>query len=448
MEVQEFKRILELGLGRAITFLQTHDATPYHDVILDACLHDKRYERQFEYRRSTYLFDIINLTHAQSFFREQIIQALQNASDPNTDDALQLTGLVTRFAEQGDQEARKIVYDHFLKHVTSDEYGDGTRTDQLIDLDGVEGFLFAIECYAEQLPDNPDDFAPPYHFPDRKKNWDDNDRAFWKAAVERAGDNPSVAAYVMLEEQRRRASRKRRSELTKSLRDHSYEELKVAIANERREYGLAQWGEQASEDDLKRAATDFLTLDKQVDLVTLRKYLHIFCDRAFPFDPEPIIELAAQALINPWERDENGFLTPTSRVTLAALNALGSIHHPQIRQLAFDLIEKPQWLSHAAILLKSNWQESDWMVLETLTRGPLDPEEYHGLGFDIKDLFEAHPSPTAAQTLINIYEYGPCSECRMHVVEDLYGKHLLPDWMRDECRYDANSDLREWVENL
>jgi hypothetical protein len=318
------------------------------------------------------------------------------------------------------------------------------RADSLIYLDGVAGFLFVVERFGELVLDGTVDCEPPYQFSPSEEDWDEDELTYWGAAIRQAADKPHLAAYIAFE-QNRRANLYQTLKTRKPLRDHSYEELKVAIANEDRDYGLEMWGEQASEDDLKRAATDLLALDRQSDADILRKYLRIFRRRPFPFDPQPIIELAS---LGPEERDENDDPTPASRVIFEALNALVPIHHPGVRQLAFDLIEKRQWLWNVAMLLKSNWQERDWTVFEALACEPLDRTDYHDLVIDIKHLFEAHPSPAAAQTLINIYEYGPCSHCRKRIAEDLHSIRLLPDWMRDECRYDANSDLREWVENL
>lgn len=39
MDIREFKRILNLGLGRAILYLREHDPAPYREAILADCLH-------------------------------------------------------------------------------------------------------------------------------------------------------------------------------------------------------------------------------------------------------------------------------------------------------------------------------------------------------------------------------------------------------------------------
>jgi len=442
MEVSEFKRILEVGLGRAICYLQTHDVTPYRDVILDACLHDTRYDGQVESRRATYLFDVIAQTGFQEFYREPILQSMENASDPNTYDSLQLNDLATNFADQGDQAARQLVYDHFVAHLTSDDWGDVTRAANLISLDGTDGFLFVVEQFGKRLPACSEQ-EPPYWFPLSEEDWDDDERTYWDAAMQRAEDNPHLAAYVAFE-QERRAHRK--TNRRKPLSFMSYDQLKPKITRRTSEYGLAKWGERANEADLECAANDLLALGEQPDPVLLRKYVAIFRKRRFPLDPQKLIDLASQARNEPPSCDEHDWFTPHTRLILAALNALANISHPAVRQLAFELVEGRQWIAHVAILLMSNWQNSDWSVLEALTQETFEPYDYHGLGMDIRELFEAHPEPEATQTLINLYEYSPCSECREHYVKALESIQAVPEWMREECRYDANLDLREWAE--
>jgi hypothetical protein len=55
----------------------------------------------------------------------------------------------------------------------------------------------------------------------------------------------------------------------------------------------------------------------------------------------------------------------------------------------------------------------------------------------------SHPSRDAASTLTAMYEQGACSECREKFVDRLLSLDALLDWMRDECWYDANLDLRK-----
>ena len=73
-------------------------------------------------------------------------------------------------------------------------------------------------------------------------------------------------------------------------------------------------------------------------------------------------------------------------------------------------------------------------------------DELHAIGMGVREVLEAHPSTEGATALLALYEYGPCSLCRTHAVELLYGLNAVPAWMFEECRFDADFDLRAKVE--
>jgi hypothetical protein len=97
-------------------------------------------------------------------------------------------------------------------------------------------------------------------------------------------------------------------------------------------------------------------------------------------------------------------------------------------------------------LLVNNFESEDWALIESLFDGSLDEHDYHSLGFSIRDVFKKHPSLDAVPALIRMFDANPCSRCREDVVESLVSLNALPDWMAEECRYDANLDLRAYAE--
>ena len=100
----EFERVLGLGLGRAILFLQQHDARPYRDIILRACTHWTGYDQQVEGTRTTYLRDVLHATGHERAFVGPILAALKNATSHR--DVTQLFYLALSFASDGYDEAR------------------------------------------------------------------------------------------------------------------------------------------------------------------------------------------------------------------------------------------------------------------------------------------------------------------------------------------------------
>jgi hypothetical protein len=69
----------------------------------------------------------------------------------------------------------------------------------------------------------------------------------------------------------------------------------------------------------------------------------------------------------------------------------------------------------------------------------------HGLGQASLKVIDEHQELEAAEVLLYLYEHGPCASCRRRVVEHLLELELLPDWMRYECGFDSNPDIRALV---
>lgn len=119
---------------------------------------------------------------------------------------------------------------------------------------------------------------------------------------------------------------------------------------------------------------------------------------------------------------------------------------PRMRRLAVELLADESISSfqrgRAADLLVRNAAPGDVALLSGLLATRQDDDELHGLGFGLLDWLAAHPAPDAASALVAIYEYDPCSLCRERAVERLHEINALPNWLVEECRYDANLNLR------
>ena len=47
--------------------------------------------------------------------------------------------------------------------------------------------------------------------------------------------------------------------------------------------------------------------------------------------------------------------------------------------------------------------------------------------------------------MLYLYEQGPCMNCRREAIKIMQRGDILPDWVRHESKYDANSGIRELV---
>ncbi len=78
MEFAEFQRILNIGLGRAILYLQQHSASPYRDAILYAVPDmSPRSIGSWKADHADYLWEVIQLTGEPEFFKQRCWKRLQ-----------------------------------------------------------------------------------------------------------------------------------------------------------------------------------------------------------------------------------------------------------------------------------------------------------------------------------------------------------------------------------
>lgn len=435
MNREQFERAIYQGLGRPILYAQHHGTTPFYDLFLFACRYNLVYDPQINFDRADYLFDLISATGDADYFRRQLLADL---SDPDDEmDEQQLFELAVRFARQGDAEARRVIYAHFIDNVSC---GDTIGYEQIIALDRAEGHLFVIEQIGAALR--------------RVVTFDDDD--FPARLVEdleqdlvTAGMSPEAVQERLTDErviafQQEAAARWHRDEaditasraafaegrrLVNNLAALNYPQVRQYAAQKLvRFHNLQRWGTSATDADLLLAARDLLASD---DPQEQSRLLFIFGARPFPLGHAPLLPL----------------LKSSDRlVSWRAAWALGQIVHPEVRTLALDMLATNHMPEHALRLLVSNYQPGDYLLLEDLVRRQGDDDDLHAIAYGVDDIFERNPSPDAVGVLLYLYEHGPCATCRAEVVSQLLRLDALPAELAAECRYDAHSRTRQRIQ--
>jgi hypothetical protein len=136
------------------------------------------------------------------------------------------------------------------------------------------------------------------------------------------------------------------------------------------------------------------------------------------------------------------------RIRRAAVAALSNVSHPDVRSRAEALLQSNDRFTDGASMLAGNYEPGDFGVLQDLLSRPITEREYHDLGFSVGNILERHPTTDAEGSLLLLYENNPCSNCRRACVRFLIDMKKIPEWMRIECRYDANADMIEAVQQL
>jgi hypothetical protein len=420
MNQSEFRQAVWAGLGRAILYAQANDVREFRDIILDACLHCYSIDVQSEGTRAPYMLELVNLTSDPEFYCGEVLKALPGGGDDW--DAVQRFRFACYMAMDGDDRARQAVYENFNPGPrNAEEMGI-----DLVDLDGLDGFLFAAAKLGELLI-NKTSLAV-------KDSW------LLAHAIETLGEmqtldalkeggktNPRVEAYRVAAEAGKDqpdVGMRRINEI----RAMAYAELKSKLP-ELRGYRLVDWGAHTNERDLELAARDLLMARTSDEQLTL---LRIFRRRTFPLPHDRLLQLAAS--------DE-------PRVAESAAEALANVNHPSVRELAFQLVQtRHAGRERAVSMLATNWKLGDHEIVLGWFEMEEDRDARHRLGIDLRSFWERHPeAATESQMLLSLYERGPCSECRGFLLPRLIKLDSLPASIRAECAFDANQDVRQLV---
>jgi hypothetical protein len=92
------------------------------------------------------MFDVIRLTNEINFYRQEILTALRDSG--HNADADQLFDFARLFAQNGDADARRAIYEKFRLNCAN---GIDTGARTLIELDKSEGLIFVADTLGETL---------------------------------------------------------------------------------------------------------------------------------------------------------------------------------------------------------------------------------------------------------------------------------------------------------
>ncbi|MGD0939259.1 MAG: hypothetical protein ABR905_06055 [Terracidiphilus sp.] len=418
MDEAEFRRLLILGLGRAILYAREHDVSAFRDLILDACVNCYAIDPQIEGTRADFMLDLVGILPNSAFFREGVLNSLRDCGDDWH--AKQRFRFAACLAQRGDEQARCLMYENYAP---GPKMGDGIAID-FMNLDGMEGLLFAVEKLGALLSDNPKHFDFGWLMSAATEQLGEHEA--WDGLRREAARNPLVQAYLSAAE--KFSAKTEQNSDGKSINCESYDQLKRALPM-KWPVRLGFWGERATDDDLLQAANG---LGTATDVEMQRSHLAIFRKRRFPLDHSILFQFA---------RSSN------EQIQWGALNALAQITDPAVRALAIDLVlAKAKWRELAIGLLKLNFQPGDHEIVLDWFEAEEDLEILHTESIGLLAFWKANPSEELHnRMLLDLYEKCPCSFCRERAVSSLFERNMLPENIRAECARDANEDIRELI---
>jgi hypothetical protein len=408
---EEFAAWLRRGLGRPAVHWQ--DATPTdaeREALLHACTHDLRYDAQCENDRAGYLWTLIGLSGDPGRCRDHLLRALARSDACRAIDCVMTFALLRRFAGSGDQSARAALHRFF-------QGGDPAIVvecdEALIGLDGIDALTLVADRFAGVYA------AEAWRIGGLVEALcarDGRDAAMAAIAAAEAASPPVARLMARL--------RAHQDELVEPLEsiEPGYPALKARLDGI--SFVPRRWAEAASDADLDAAAQDLMV---ETDEARLGKYLSIFCSRAFPGPPQCLIDLTGAG---------------DRSVARRAWQALAGVRAPEVRALALQLIVDGQHPGQGVRLLASNYRPGDLALIQARLTTASDDDLRHGIETSLDTLVGdgTVPAAEAVESLMFLYENGPCSLCRAGIVGRLAEIDRVPAWMHREVAFDANPD--------
>lgn len=410
---------LQKGLGRAMQWASKGHLN--EEPLLVACLRDQRFDLQVETSRGDWLWRMIRTVGATERLRVPILHALYELSDERS--AQQLCGLAHRYAETGDETFRTRLYEI----VEGKPIADSPRLgeEEIIELDGEQAFLFAARVRGQRLA---------------TLEWEWDDGSLAHDAVERFGIDrvsnmlaASADARIKRFYENWREHAERKSTGVQSHRDrmrsYSVDDIIEAAHGQGRCYWLRGWGMKADETCLN-AILAALWEANEPSVIT--RLLRVFSNRSMPKFDSRLIGLCQH-------NHED--------VRHSAFEALAQNADESIRRCGLQHLTVGATGSVISLFTKNFEIGDEDRILKAMSL-PEDPCQLHWLLMDIIKVLEANPKADCSQLAVIIYGSTPCQNCRFDAARLLLMQKVAPDWLIEECRFDAEESCRQLFEGL
>ena len=425
----EFVDALTKGKGRALLHLREHGDAGLEDALLNAVIHCLTYDPQSEGDRSGWMMELLSFCRDPETYYRAVLAHFPESDDGH--DIAQMAAMLVILAQRGYPGARDLLYAKLDRQYL----GGGDTAGQhivhfdgqdIVDLDGIEGFLHVAEVIGRRMLTDPD-FRPDDYL--LTAAGEKHGADIVAAALQRAArTNSNVSAYVdaivaqsgsLIPNAKANAAPKRERISLAAFLDAPLD------AKSKRRITQMRFGRQATADEL----TSLLQLiAEEKDGTRLGYYLGVFNTADMPELSPPILELARSG---------------AGETRDLAISALARLTDDRVRSLALELLDKG--VLKAIDLFAKNYRDGDFDRIATKLSAPDDDRQGHDIGLDLLRVCRDHPVPASAECLVWIYEHTPCAFCRNSAVDDLLAIDRLPAALALECQHDCYPDTREAV---
>ncbi|MFC6999109.1 hypothetical protein [Rufibacter roseus] len=413
---RKFYDSLKRGTGEAYLIAKANPNVDFSNYIIKGALTNYAYDGQAENSRAQYIFNLISLSGKKEKIRKAVLRGLATERE-DTWSLTHLFDLVKIYAQHGDEEARKILYDNFLQNPI--EGSDWVGSFEILELDGLKGLFFIAEKYGKWLEQNPEDWQDDHLINLFQEN---NPQLKVKEELQKAAKSNRFIKVYLDNIKKTKANYAKQKHVS-----GTYSDIVDEVLNSKP--FLSFWRKRnLTEADIVEIA-ERLIVEK--DKEKQEKLLEVFDSHRFPLDSEFVLQLAKQK--------------PTSknRIREYAIDALTYLKSESIRQFALDKIPKSNRPQQYINILYSNYKEGDAKLLMEVATKFKSEQMMENLAVSYIDIFEANPTQECREPLEVLYSKMTCGLHRNSLVKILIGNNVLSERIKNEIPYDSDLETRE-----
>lgn len=429
----EFTTALRKGQGRALRHIVHYGISDYKDLVLEACLHNQNYDSQIDSSRAPWLFSMFHKTPFYDEFQEAILNGLEF---PSSWDLVQMCNLLREMAVAGDALARQRLKEIVFDIATKDSEDEHIITETFIDIQSTDEFVELARIYGNRLLEDQTAFPFDGLIPEEKKQEfkellyryaqkDLSIRNYWQYLDKRGcfDDTPKIID--------RDAAKRDWHNRARQL--FSLDQILEDARNKKGDFPghYVTFGKHATKEELDAV---YASLISENDPGVLMRLLWVFRRAELPRLEDVLFQWA------------NGV---DEGIRSSVIAALTQIKDEKVHELAKEKVTKQDLLgpdNDAIGLFHKNYEESDAeLISSALSSLMVNDEDAHALGYDLIALSESYEHSNLSNAMKWVYEYTPCTFCRYRALMQLKKFGALDAKIAEECQFDANEDIRAFV---
>jgi len=421
---QQFRQSLKCGTGEAYFILLNNQGMDFSKDIEKAALTNYAYDPQCEGDRAFYISQLIELSGKKEHLVEIILEALIKEKEDSW--ALdQLFELAKIFAKQGNVKARRAIYKKFNKKAIKDSEWVGQEA--ILEIDGIEGLKHIAKIRGKALTKNSDDWEDSFWADDFQEK---NPKIEVYSELKRAAsNNPFIKKYLdtIIEHKWSIPERPKRPKKINYdfVRERVDSGLKVPVTP-----GVAR---RLTKTAIKKLADDFLQAE---DTTMKERYLSIFAKVKFPYDYQPLLQIA------------KGKRSRNNRLVEFACEALSFFEGRDIRQFAISKLSKTNVPSDYLPLLVVNYKKGDHKLLARIADRYRNENVIHDLVWGYVDIYKANKTKHCKKPLEKIYSRLTCGLHRYDIVRILHENGVLSKKLLKELEFDSQEEIRDFYKKI